>query len=813
MNPDTLRILLVEDNPEDRRAFERFVREENQPFAVVSAGSVEEAKQELTAQAFDAIVSDFRLHDGTALDLFDRVEGVPIVVMTGAGDEAVAVKTMQAGAADYLVKDGENRHLQTLPASIRNAVSRKKNEAELENYRFRLETMVAERTRDLEREVAERRAAEEKLRSVNNSLRILTACNQAFLRQKTRDALLDAVCRIVVRHGGYRMAWIGRAERDDAGSIAPLAQAGRVDGYFDEVRLSWSDLQYGSCPEGRAIRSGEIAHCVHTGTDLAFTPWRTAARRRDYGSILALPLTTDVRERSVFAVYAAEPEAFRRETVQFFRELADDLEFTLANLRLQEERRVIDEALKQSENRYRTLLESSTDAVFLLDRDERILYLNTTAARMLRGTQESLVGKRQRDFFPPDLAERHSQSIRKVFESGEHFSSVVTDLISGSETLFHTRLVPIRDHKGEIHSVMGISRDVTALVRMEEDRRKAETAQRESEAKLQRLVQNAKDVIFRIRLNPAPVLEYLSPAVTRTIGYSPEELIEDRELAMSLIAPDDRPFLQKLMNGEVDFGKMMTLRWRSREGRMVWMEQIHIPVFNAEGKLEAVEGIARDISERMEAEKMIRDSLKEKEILLKEVHHRVKNNLQVISSLLRLQSTYIKEPRALDMFLETQNRFRSMALIHEKLYQSGDLEKIHIPGYIRMLANDLFKLYGATARHIELNLKMQDVSMNLSTAVPCGLIVNELLSNALKHGFPPGRAGKGRVKIGLCRMGRRKIHLFIGDNGIGLPETVDFRKVSTLGLHLVRILAEDQLGGRVRIVRRNGTAFHLLFEI
>ena len=204
------------------------------------------------------------------------------------------------------------------------------------------------------------------------------------------------------------------------------------------------------------------------------------------------------------AVYAEAPDAFPRETIQFFQELADDIAFGLANLRLQEEARATGDALKRSESSYRTLLESSTDAVFLLDGDERIVYLNTSAARMLGGSKESWIGKRQSDYFPPDLARRHSQSIRNVFETGEPFTNTVTELVQGSEKLFNTRLIPIRDNKGEIRSVMGITRDVTALVRMEEDRRKAESAQRESEAKFRRLAENAKDVIFRIRMKPAP---------------------------------------------------------------------------------------------------------------------------------------------------------------------------------------------------------------------------------------------------------------------------------------------------------------------
>ena len=170
--------------------------------------------------------------------------------------------------------------------------------------------MVAERTLELEREIAERKTTGEKLLSVNNSLRMLTDCNQAILREKTSGALMLAACRIVVQAGGYRMAWIGRAGKDEAGTIEPVARSGQDDGYFSEVRLSWSDSRLGSCPEGRAIRSGKAALCANTETDLGFTPWRSAAKKRGFGSILALPLPPDQGERAVFAVYAGAPDAF-----------------------------------------------------------------------------------------------------------------------------------------------------------------------------------------------------------------------------------------------------------------------------------------------------------------------------------------------------------------------------------------------------------------------------------------------------------------------------------------------------------------------
>ncbi len=211
--------------------------------------------------------------------------------------------------------------------------------------------------------------------------------------------------------------------------------------------------------------------------------------------------------------------------------------------------------------------------------------------------------------------------------------------------------------------------------------------------------------------------------------------------------------------------------------------------------------------ERKRAEEELRTSLKEKEVLLKEIHHRVKNNLQVISSLLLLQSKQIKGKKNIELFKESQNRVKSMALIHEKLYQSQDLASIDFREYLNTLIVGLFRSYQARSGHIDLKLDVDDISLGVDTAIPCGLIINELVSNSLKHAFPNGH--EGEVRVALHPINKKDVELVISDNGVGIPKDLDFRQTNSLGLHLVTILAEDQLDGEIKLSRDKGTEFRL----
>ena len=190
----------------------------------------------------------------------------------------------------------------------------------------------------------------------------------------------------------------------------------------------------------------------------------------------------------------------------------------------------------------------------------------------------------------------------------------------------------------------------------------------------------------------------------------------------------------------------------------------------------------------------------------------MKNNLQIINSLLHLQSRYIEDKRALELFNECRNRIRSMALVHEKLYGSKDLSRIDFRGYIKSLTSDLTRAYRIDTGRIQCDVRVKHVSLPIDLAVPCGLIINELVSNALKYAFPSSGEEKGRIQVLFQSMGDDEVELVVSDNGVGLPETMDFQKTESLGLRLVQILGEDQLGGKVRVERRRGTKFTITFK-
>ncbi len=222
--------------------------------------------------------------------------------------------------------------------------------------------------------------------------------------------------------------------------------------------------------------------------------------------------------------------------------------------------------------------------------------------------------------------------------------------------------------------------------------------------------------------------------------------------------------------------------------------------------------IVRDITERKQAEERIKASLQEKEILLKEIHHRVKNNLQIISSLLKFQARYIDDEQTITLLQESQSRVRSMTLIHEKLYQSQDLARVNFAEYIRSLTTHLFHSYAAHSIGITLRLDVGDILLDVDTGVPCGLIINELVSNSLKYAFPAGGAKQTReIYVDMQMNGNRQLILTVADNGIGLPPDFDFHDTESLGLQLVNMLV-DQIEGTIVFDSSAGVTAKITFQ-
>ncbi len=336
---------------------------------------------------------------------------------------------------------------------------------------------------------------------------------------------------------------------------------------------------------------------------------------------------------------------------------------------------------------------------------------------------------------------------------------------------------------------------------------------------------------------------YVNPKHKDVLGYETNELLGIK--FFENIHPDDRTEVVAAFESAirtVSPGRAV-FRFRHKNGSWRWLESTGKPFRTASGQIIGVIA-SRDITERKRAEELIKESLREKEVLLKEIHHRVKNNLQVISSLINLQSQYIKGKKAVEMFNETQNRIRSMALIHEQLYQSRNVAMIGFKEYAQNLLNNLLDSYEIDSDAIELSINIEDLSMTIDNAIPCGLIINELVSNSLKYAFPRGR--KGKILIGLHSeevnggpissrissearlrhrpssgeagdeasaetLERSRFTLIVSDNGVGFPKDLDFRNTESLGLQLVVGLAE-QIRGSIELNRRGGTSFKIKFE-
>src|SRR6476646_798682 len=218
----------------------------------------------------------------------------------------------------------------------------------------------------------------------------------------------------------------------------------------------------------------------------------------------------------------------------------------------------------------------------------------------------------------------------------------------------------------------------------------------------------------------------------------------------------------------------------------------------------------KEVVTRQKAEEQLKLSLKEKEVLLKEIHHRVKNNLQVISSVLRLQSDYVRDEKILALFNDSQNRIRSMALIHEKLYQSSNLLKINFDEYIHDLTDNLIRSYVAFSSSATLTTNAVGIWLNIDTAIPCGLIINELVSNSLKHAFFE-TSQENEIQISITSAEENQFTLIVQDNGIGFPEDIVFLNTESFGLELVCIFTE-QLDGTIELDRSNGTTFIITFS-
>jgi PAS domain S-box-containing protein len=321
------------------------------------------------------------------------------------------------------------------------------------------------------------------------------------------------------------------------------------------------------------------------------------------------------------------------------------------------------------------------------------------------------------------------------------------------------------------------------------------------------IIESSNDAILAKSLQGT--IESWNAGAASLFGYAADEALG--QPSTMLLPPERRAEEQTLLDrvaAGVPIQSFETVRVR-KDGTTLDVSLAVSPIRDALGGIVGVSTIARDISANKRAERLIRDSLAEKVVMLKEIHHRVKNNLQVVSSILRLHANHITDPAAREAFEASQGRVRSIALLHEKLYQSRDLGSVDLAAYATSLATALIRTYGESAGNVRLEVEGNGVYLPVDLAAPCGLILNELLTNAFKHAFV-GQVEQPVLRVLVCKQGDR-VELTVADNGVGLPPGFDITRSTSLGMFLAHTLAE-QLGGTIALTTDQGARCTLRFS-
>lgn len=361
-------------------------------------------------------------------------------------------------------------------------------------------------------------------------------------------------------------------------------------------------------------------------------------------------------------------------------------------------------------------------------------------------------------------------------------------------------------------------------------RKQAEQALKESQQFIQRIADTTPSILYIYDIEESRNI-YCNQAITHILGYSKLEVqVMGEQLLAKLLHPEDLDKISQHYNriGKIqinqDINPAMALdknadglflieyRMRDIQGNWRWFySQENIFLYNQNGYVKQVIGAASDITKLKEIENKLQSSLAEKEVLLREVHHRVKNNLSVVDSLLSMQAKYVKDAEALKSISDSQRRIHTMALIHEQLHQSQNFGKIDFCEYLQRLVNNLYSSNSDNINHVDLKTELNPVVLDIDMAVSMGLIVNELLTNAFKHAFPHQEQGLIAVKL-YKSDGDRRLNLIICDDGVGMPAQINLQDTNSLGLRLVRILAQ-QIRANLKMSSAIGTSFHLTVDL
>ncbi|HEY7534282.1 MAG TPA: PAS domain S-box protein [Nitrospiraceae bacterium] len=443
---------------------------------------------------------------------------------------------------------------------------------------------------------------------------------------------------------------------------------------------------------------------------------------------------------------------------------------------------------------------SSDDAIIGMTLNGIIRNWNAGAERVYGYSAEEMVGRSISLLCPPDRLDEVPAILSRIARS-EHVRNVETVQRRKRGTPIDVSLTisPVKDVDGVVIGASSIARDITV-------RKRAEAALRESEARFHMMADTAPVMVWMA--GPDGRCTFVNKRWLEFTGRALEKEIGDDWI--SGLHPTDAERCQQAYEGSFKTEQPFSMEYRLRrhDGKYRWVLDTGVPFFEPGGRFGGYIGTCVDMTERKDMEDQLRKALKEKESLLREVHHRVKNNLQVISSLLNLQATSIKDTQIAQLFRECQVRITSIGLLHDTLHRSEDLSHIAMGEYLRTLVSHLFRSYGVDSNRIAVNLQLDDVGFDLDTGLTCGLILEELVSNCLKHAF---HDRQGTITITLQAHADDTYSLRVEDDGVGFPKDGILNNPDSLGLELVGLMAE-KLDGVVTLQSGQGTEWQVRFR-
>jgi PAS domain S-box-containing protein len=467
------------------------------------------------------------------------------------------------------------------------------------------------------------------------------------------------------------------------------------------------------------------------------------------------------------------------------------------------------------------LLQNVSDAIIATDSRNDIQAWNKAAERIYGWKAEEAIGKNFHSLVKPEYRFQSREEVVEILDrEGAWSGEIIHHLRNGRQIPVQSTITILKDAAGARSGLVSSNHDIS-------ERLQAEERLRERDQLLKNLSAQVPGMIYTFLRQPdgSYRVPYSSNAIQGIFGVSPREVLQDARAIFDPILAEDKGKVVAAIEDSARTLKAWHAEYRVQlPGQPVrWMLGQSDPVRLADGST-LWYGFNTDITERKKAEELIRNSLKEKEVLLQEIHHRVKNNLQIISGLLSLQADQTAGKSLEEVFHESQDRIHTIALIHEKLYRSHNLAEIAFDDYLRALTENLFSSHGIAAGRVAARFDMEKILLTVETAIPLGLIVNELITNSLKHAFPGGQRGEIRIRLRgyeeaksyALKTDSGTLHvvptceLIIADDGVGLPPGFSLAQQKTLGMSLVSMLAK-QLQAELKVKSGPGAEFRLVF--